>query len=721
MSSISLKKGSGNLIRYLLSVSIIIIFSVLYGEAEDVYNNSSLQNEYEYPSQKVFQDSFDEAVFRQKWNKYPLDTLYHTPDDLFPAILSLTEDYPHLADWYITGQSSNHKLPIYAIRLTNKAIDKPKPSILLHGQHHAEEVIGLEIVMYMSRYLAGNYGADELITQFLDNYEFWFVPTSNPEGFNVVNSGEYRLKRKNETDTNLNGIRELHLDGVDLNRNYDINWNRDIATNPESPYFKGYEPACQAETRAMQNFYRERMFNLALFYHSSATGAYSERIFFPWIWDGEQSPEYNEMLRLARVLAANLPRNYEKGNYRFHQFGTSRRGFARDYIYANFNTLAMLIETGGNSPFGEGVLSPPNEVLIRLKEKHTQAFLSLIKEYDRNLLTVKVVDADEQPVRGIEIVIEGKESPHKRNIITCKNGTFFYYLLPREEPYNIVINKEIFSIFKSKNSRQNIVLKVDDIRTTGKTIEPVNDGQALVMTNPVFQYFPPLSVNKKTDNIQASVSLLDRYRIAYRQQANTGSRQIKMPWIPIDAVDRGVLTVQTRDVSPLMDKNKTANIIVFLNKERETLSYCLEMSYSDLFFFHPNTQIGIDYTLYPAGDNDYYVEEIRIYTPSLQQQLSLDIALYKGAEPLTEMRAVYEEQTERKGLFKVRLKDELKLPDNLFLTISNKTTESIPVLRDKFNQPVSKRNHIYYSYWQPLSGADLAVELILRKRTDPDG
>ncbi len=656
-----------------------------------------------------------------EWNVYPLDTMYYWPDDLFPDIIKIYDDYPHLVDWHIVGESSTHKLPIYAFRLTNKQNQTPKPSLLLHGQHHSEEPIGVEIAMQIARYLLENYETEPFANKLLDEFEIWIVPTSNPEGFRVVNSGENRLKRKNETDTNFNGIRELHLDGVDLNRNYDFNWHSSGGNDPESPYFKGYEPACQRETRAMQTFYAQRGFNLAFFYHSSATGAYSERIFFPWRWGDELSPDYREMLELAKVLASKLPKTYQDGNYEVHRLNTSKRSFARDYIYSQHNTLAWLIEIGGNSPFGEGIVNPPNHVLQKHIDIHIDAMLNLLQHYRKNLYSFQVLDIDDKPVSGIEVIVDDKKSTYKNYITTCEEGYFFHYFLPGNDFNTVEIaGMETFTFSLQDIPNNHIQIKIDLTEQCSKAyVESLNENEAIILANPVFQSFDRLGINawgKGTltrDRLQgqlAYISLLKNNTISYRRSTGIEDGSISIPWLPVDIIDKGVLTVQINDISPLTDELKAANKIAFLSDKQEVLSYCIKPTPVSRYYLHPATKVGIDYSLYPAGDNDYQIQKIKISAEPVDNQEELEISLYDGAEPLMKTTAIYNEQ----GLYEAEINK--KFPDNLFLVITNNGTGTVSIRRDTVQDVNSRRTEVFFSYWQALEGPDLAVDIHLFKK-----
>ncbi len=657
-------------------------------------------------------------------NVYPLDSLYHRSDDMLTAILSKSSNYSHLVDWQIIGESSNKKFPIYAFSITGTDLNQSKPAVLFHGQHHGEEPIGVEIVMYLSKYLLSQYEKDDFITYLIDNFELWFIPTSNPEGFEIVNSGEYRLKRKNETDTNMNGTRDLNKDGVDLNRNYPFNWEDDASFDPESPYFKGFEAACQAETQSMIKFYKDINFDLAFFYHSSASGAYSERIFFPWKWGDKLSPDYHEMHNLATTLAANLPKTYQEGYYKAHTLNTSQRSFARDYIYSQHRTLAMLIEVGGNSPYGEGITNPPDEVLKFHLQMQTNAMLNLLKEFSQNLLTVRVVNNNNEPLPEVEVFIDGRESSYTQNIVTNKDGYFHVYLLPREKPYEFIIKDEHFTFLKTNNTSDILEFRLaSNKKAPNLHLESLNNREAIIMLDTNLQNFPALKVKGEYDRL--SMYLLNWQTIAYYRIIDVRNNQINIPWIPTNVIDKGILTFQNESINPLADNIEPANKIVFLSKDVEKLTYCIDKSNVNHFYLHPKMKIGIDYSLYYEGGNNYYIDSIKICGHSEDNQSNLSVSLYDGPNPLIHTVADYKgnEITFNKGClsagrnnhFLAEIEPHIMLPNNLYLVISNNSANTISIAHDKVNSVNSKRSQVYYSSWQKLRSPDLAVELILKK------
>lgn len=322
-------------------------------------------------------------------NQYPLDSDYHRWDNLADTLLRYHQLNRLNSDIEIIGKSSSEELPIYAIHIHKNPLIKNKKKkiwqhqinsqvkkVLIIGQHHGEEPIGVEISLNIIKELTSNSKQDD----FLANFYFVIIPTVNPEAFKIVNSGEYPLKRKNNKDTNLNGSFDLKVDGVDLNKNYPSNWDLADLNDPENQYYKGDSPASESETQAVISLAQKMNFDYAFFYHSSANGSYPEMIFFPYHWGMEKSSDWDAMKDLADNLASNLPCFYHDGNYHVFTGETRQYGYARDYFYRNFNTYSFTVEVSGISPNGLPLFLPNNRDLKLIVDRHTSALFKLLNK-----------------------------------------------------------------------------------------------------------------------------------------------------------------------------------------------------------------------------------------------------------------------------------------------------------------------------------------------------
>ncbi|MCB5260212.1 MAG: M14 family metallopeptidase [Candidatus Cloacimonetes bacterium] len=304
-------------------------------------------------------------------NQYPLSSAYPRFDDILPHLNELAAKYPAVMKHRIIGFSTAENLPIYAAEL-----GKGKRNILIIGQHHADEVLGLAISMYMIEQLSREYFENKSIHALLDEYSIWIVPTLNPEGYRLVSSGQSRIKRKNNRDTDGNGKLDIRSDGVDLNRNYPIFWDLDPEIDHMSSFYKGDAPASEEEIKAIIALSRRVFFEFAIFYHSSLTGELSERIFLPAISD--ETDKYSLLQKQAKLYAKNVERDYHSGTYTIHTGISSQVGNARNFFYHSVGTSAMLIEVGGVDQKGKSIIHPTDRMVKSINKRHLKAFVKLL-------------------------------------------------------------------------------------------------------------------------------------------------------------------------------------------------------------------------------------------------------------------------------------------------------------------------------------------------------
>lgn len=306
-------------------------------------------------------------------NIYPLDKSYYNEVKLLRELLAITRDNPSFTRLHTIGTTRAGKRPIYALQIQKDINREP---VLIVGQVHGDEVLGIEIAMAFAGFLTSA-KPDDRANELLDKYSFWIVPTLNPDGWNVVTSGQYQWKRKNNTDTNRNGKLDIKTDGVDLNRNFPTFWHLDKGQSAHGPYYKGVAPASEAETRAIMELGEMHRFKYALFYHSSVTGAHSEKIFLPW-QDSKNDlliEKFAAIRAFADTYALAVPRDYAEGTYEVHPGYTSKVGNARNHFFYTWGTFTYDIEVGGNNKSGKGIVHPPAQMRTRVVQKNLNALI----------------------------------------------------------------------------------------------------------------------------------------------------------------------------------------------------------------------------------------------------------------------------------------------------------------------------------------------------------
>ena len=276
----------------------------------------------------------------------------------------------------IIGYSEVDNLPIWALKLSfNADVDEDEPRVLLLPHVHAEEIYGIEIIMEFIDRLLNPYpdhaSSLQLIYEIMSKTEIWIVPTYNPDGLRMVHGYDDGFGwiqdvyyRKNKKDINNNGIFDFvigpgdDVDGVDLNRNYDLNWyfgddvdvqdfgscNPSYITNFD--YYRGQEPFSESEVRAIRDFALDNDFLLSVAYHSSRSGCVAEKVIYPWLWgETKPSPDLAISSRLGEEIAQLIPKEAEFGHYQPAN-SISRKGNAHDWFYKHTGCLQYLIETG---------------------------------------------------------------------------------------------------------------------------------------------------------------------------------------------------------------------------------------------------------------------------------------------------------------------------------------------------------------------------------------
>lgn len=304
-------------------------------------------------------------------NVYPLPKSYYTEARLNADLKAWAKAHPDLARLQVIGYSEAEKRPIQALQIQSEFDREP---VLLVGQVHGDEVLGVEIVMAFARRLLSQ-PQNEQVRAVLGKYSFWIVPTLNPDAYHTVTSGQYQWKRKNNNDTNYNGKLNPKTDGVDLNRNFPTFWHLDNGQPAKGAYYKGIAPASESETKALIELGDLVRFKYAFFYHSSVTGTYSEKIFLPWqdFRKNEQEQYFIRMRDLAETYAAKVPKDYLPGFYEVHPNNTSRVGNARNHFFYEFRTHAYDIEVGGVNKKGRSIVHPPLAQRDRIVQKNLDA------------------------------------------------------------------------------------------------------------------------------------------------------------------------------------------------------------------------------------------------------------------------------------------------------------------------------------------------------------
>ena len=298
-----------------------------------------------------------------------IDGRYHSTQEI-NAFLDSLDNLEELNGWVkidTIGFSTQENLPILAIKISDNAdLKEDEPRVLFVGQVHAEEVLGVEIVIDLIKDLLfpnpNIISHMNILKQYLD---IWIIPTLNPEGLNVVHEGLDLSYRKNKRDLSPSGPIPNNIfdfdpsigndiDGVDLNRNFSFNWafgdtflepdNSDYASHYD--YYKGEEPFSETEAIALRDLALENDFVFSIVWHSSRSGNLSEKVFTSWKWeDVKESPDLDIMKSIADHFSGLIPTEDGTSTY-LPVFSGSRNGKLHDWFYKTTGCFQYLVECG---------------------------------------------------------------------------------------------------------------------------------------------------------------------------------------------------------------------------------------------------------------------------------------------------------------------------------------------------------------------------------------
>jgi hypothetical protein len=181
----------------------------------------------------------------------------YSADKIFPHLNEQAKQKYSLLKYYDIKSSSD-------IEDGNSSTEKTeikKQNVFLLAGEHPRELIAVELLLNFIITLCNSDRTDNSassINSIIKNFNFRVIINANPNGRDLVEQGEY-CKRSN-------------LNNVDINRNWDIFWSKDVSSSAEEN--PGAKPFSELETefvkRAVENFNAK----LFLTIHSGVYGLY---------------------------------------------------------------------------------------------------------------------------------------------------------------------------------------------------------------------------------------------------------------------------------------------------------------------------------------------------------------------------------------------------------------------------------------------------------------
>ncbi len=420
---------------------------------------------------------------------FALPPRYHTYDEVAQDLTRMSRDYSNICLLCTLGYSTRFSLPLLGLKISDNPREREdEPRILFNGNHHACEIIGPEICLFLAESLLGEYGREPEIKRFVDSLEIWIVPLVNPDGHWIIEQDIDTLWRKNLRDNDSNGNINLDYDGVDLNRNYDFEWWRGVS-DPSSRTYRGPFPFSEDEIRAIRDLAEGERFVIDVCYHSDIDPRRGEYVYFPWLWGNSRSPDYFSLQNIACSLAFNIPNDENNGTYSYIYGRAEEGGLARNWLYYALGTFSFTVEVSRG-------YRPPESRVDSICRKNLRGAYYLLRRLFGSQIKGRVFDANtSQPLSAEVRILEAYAPPEtiRPRYSDSLYGRFIRLLNPGRYTLQVLkdgyrIKTETLEVFPDRPTEIEIYLQPSGIEEEKNGLLP--------SANPV-----PLAEKRREDNL----------------------------------------------------------------------------------------------------------------------------------------------------------------------------------------------------------------------------
>lgn len=252
--------------------------------------------------------------------------------------------------------------------------------VFLNGAHHANEWITAMMLCQLTddfcRYFKHKKSKKHReILKLWQNYTFYICPMVNPDGVNLSILGmscdiPEKIRKSllvyNENSADFCGKWQANIRGVDLNHNYDAGFSEGKKHekklgifSPGKTRFSGMYPESEPETKAVADFTRKIMPDIAIAYHTQG-----EEIYYSYL---DKTPKASEKIAQKMSALSGYALSSPKGIASFSGY--------KDWAIDALSIPAFTIEAG----FGENPL--PLYMFCDIYKTNKNMLLGLFTDY----------------------------------------------------------------------------------------------------------------------------------------------------------------------------------------------------------------------------------------------------------------------------------------------------------------------------------------------------
>lgn len=199
----------------------------------------------------------------------------------------LSKNYPNLVRGFRLTDTADGKR-IYGMCVGEKWA---KYHIVIQAAMHAREWLNTELLLKQIRYICQNYDRGILegktYREWLQPVCFWVLPMVNPDGVGISQTGvrSLRCAKLQKNLCTVDGLMtkrrwkywKANARGVDLNRNYDVGFATDTASQAGIENYAGKTPFSERETRALVKLIRTVKPVAVINYHETGHVIYYQK------------------------------------------------------------------------------------------------------------------------------------------------------------------------------------------------------------------------------------------------------------------------------------------------------------------------------------------------------------------------------------------------------------------------------------------------------------